>query len=608
LITTKSLITGGEVTGEAKGKDGAGASLTRVDIAAGELAAATVGDAAGDAAAATEGDAAGDPAPPGGRSAPLRGAALAICAAVVLVPLALVVTLRLDRLVVTSDSVAQQSILLTWFRAGHDLAYLPPDTWLLKLPVYAVIEALPLSPSGRLRSESLTLDVIAFVLLGLGAWWLARSWRPVDGGRALLAVALPLAWVGTVGGGLGQYLAVMPNSRNIELGLSLCVVAASGLYLRGDRGSGSGSSCGSGLDGRRISGRRIATGVVLAALIGVLWVDDPYFALLVGLPLAACSLLWYRLRDRDARLVRLAVVLVGSLAAVPVLRQALRAVGVVVVPDATGVTLSPRQILHHLPVLWPSLAAQLGLSEPGILAGLAHALALVVLVPAVVASGYLAGRGWRERRLAVTFAAVHWPVVVVGVLVNRTIYDYHAGRYLVLAVFDLAVCLSVATASLMRLRPRLATVVGALVAAAVVANGAAAVLDRAPRPAQADLQRDTLALLRTTGATKGFGEFWAADLYTQLSGGELMVSDVVCQDGRLHLRHWLTDSARSRVPARRTFLLWDPSAPGSRGCGAAQLVQQFGSAEDVQPAPTGGSVWVFASDVADRLGPVGDRG
>jgi len=543
-------------------------------------------------------DAAGEQRPEPGTGAGRRPWRPLLAGAALLGPLLAVLVVRFGRLAVSSDSVAQQSIVQTWLRVGHGRTYLPPDTWLLKLPVYALFESLTLSPETRLLAESITLNIVTFVLLALGTWSLAGI---VHADRQWTDVVLPLAWVGTLGGGNGQYLAVMPNSRNIELGISLCVLALAGRYLNASHARRASGAGGANRRGWPVGGWPV--GVAAAMLLGGLWVDDPYFAYLVGAPLAAGCLSWFAARARDPRLLHLAGVLTGSLLALPLLRLLLVVAGVRIVPDGTGVTLSPRDVVRHLPVLWPALSAQLGLAEPGAGATAAHLAALVVLAAAVPAAGYLAWRGWRVRALPVTFIAAHWLVVVIGVLLNRTIYDYHAGRYLVLAVFDLAVSIGVATAALRPTRPRLAALITVLLAGAVAANCAAVTLDRSPRPTQAALQQDTLAVLRGTGAPKGFGEVWTADLYTHLSGGDLMVSDVVCQNNRVQLRDWLTDSARVSMPARRTFLLWDPAATNLRGCTSAGIERQLGRPDRVYASPAGGTILVYDADISTRLDP-----
>ena len=498
--------------------------------------------------------------------------------------------LRHGRLVVDSDSVAQQSVVQTWLHAGHDETYLPPNTWLLKLPVYFLIESLPVSPSTRLLLESLSLAAAGYLLMAWACRWLAME---AGATRRWTDAVLPLAWLATLGGGLGQYLSVMPNSRNIELGLSFLLLMVAGRYVAGEVPAGSSGSA------WRQLGRYASRGPVPVLLVAVLWVDDPYFAFLVGLPLLLACPVWYFARSRDRRLLALAMAVAVSLLAIPVLRGLLAAGGVHVVPDATGPTFSPVDVTGHVPLLWPSLKAQLGLSEYGAGAAVAHALTVAVLFASVLASGHLACRGWRARNLVLTFVAVNWLVVVGGVLVNRTVYDFHAGRYLVLALFDLAVCLGVAMAGLRSRHPRWASGIGALLLAAVLANGTAAVLGRPEEPLEAARQASILSMLRAAGLNKGYAQFWAANLYTYLSDGEVIVSDVSCRPGgRLRLRHWLTDTARLTVPAKRTFLLWDPIF---RNCPPTRLEAQLGRPQAQLPGPAGTVILVYGHDLKDLL-------
>lgn len=78
--------------------------------------------------------------------------------------------LRFGRYSLDSDSVAQQSLLLTWWRAGHETTFVPRDTWLLKLPVYALVELAPWSSPVRVLVESLVLNGIGYVLVAWSSW------------------------------------------------------------------------------------------------------------------------------------------------------------------------------------------------------------------------------------------------------------------------------------------------------------------------------------------------------------------------------------------------------------------------------------------------------
>ena len=89
--------------------------------------------------------------------------------------------------------------------------------------------------------------------------------------------------------------------------------------------------------------------------------------------------------------------------------------------------------------------------------------------------------------------------------------------------------------------------------------------------------------------------FWSADLYTHLSSGQVQVSDVGCDGGRLRHRDWLTDTARLRVRGPRTFVLL-PATPELRGCGEQAVVRQLGQPVSRWSTPSGAVLLVFDGD------------
>jgi hypothetical protein len=535
--------------------------------------------------------------------------------AVLVVPVVVVLVLRRDDWLLTSDSVAQQSVVRTWFAAGHRLTYLPPDTWVLKLPLYAVVETLPLAPATRVCVEAVALAVLMVALAAWACRVLARQLTPAGEPLAArpLELVLPFAWLATLGGGIGSYLVALPNSRNIELGLALLVVALAGTRFP--------------LPRRPVL---LCVGAGSVVLLAALWVDDPYVAYLVGAPLAFAAAAWW-LRSAahgggERRLLVVAAVLVASLVLIGPLRGLLARVGVLVVPDATGPTFDPVVVLGHLPILGPAAAAQLGLAEPGAAATIMHVLAVTLVALGGVAAVLIAVRGWRDGRVALFVLGVHPLVVVAGVLVNRTIYDFHAGRYLVLGFVDLAACLALAPAALRTTFPRhidgrraaaraAATWLVALTGVAVVAGLVSAALDR-PVPvdllaAERQEQAATLGLLEAAaaqGASTGLAPFWGADLYTHLSSGRVQISDVDCDAGRLRHRQWLTDTARLAARGPRTFVLLTPTpelrGPELPGCTEQKVIQQLGRRPISRSSTPGGAVLlVFDVDVTGKVLP-----
>jgi hypothetical protein len=527
-----------------------------------------------------------------GRAAPLLAAAPLVCLAVA-VPLLRSVPLN-------SDAVAQQSIVLTWLRVGHDQTFLPTDTWILKLPLYLVVESLPVTAATRVLIEVSALNILMFLLLAWASWWFAGR---AGNSRRWYDVILPLAWLATVGGALGRDLSTGPNGRNVELALSFLVLAVAGAYVAAsETGAGRGEGW-----------RPWSIGVATAVLLSLLWVDDSYFAYLVGLPLLIVCLVASGLRHvarrgaeherpRSGRLLGVAAVLAVSLLLVPVLRRLLAAVGVFVVAVDTTPSFSPATVLAHVRALGPSVTSQLGDRGAGGTVGLVFSLAIVLT--GLTVSGYLAWRARRRRELVLTFLALQWLVALAAVILKRRFEGVVDGRYLVLVFVDLAVCAGVGLAAVRDRHPRVALAVTTLVVAAVTMNCTVRVLAGTANPPESSRQAETLRAASASGASKGFAAYWDANLYVHRSAGELQISEVVCQgNGRLQLRNFLTDTARLAVPARRTFLIYDAAGEFFKPCSLSSLQAQLGPPIMELPGASDAVVLVYGYDLATRLDP-----
>ena len=93
---------------------------------------------------------------------------------------------------------------------------------------------------------------------------------------------------------------------------------------------------------------------------------------------------------------------------------------------------------------------------------------------------------------------------------------------------------------------------------------------------------------------------------------ETTTVEIVCRNGRLSTREWLSDTARLTRPAQAVFLIWDPRAVYLRGCSPAIRDAQLGPplvtyhlTPTVKEAPGGGvdSVLVYPADIEARLRP-----
>jgi hypothetical protein len=525
-----------------------------------------------------------------------------------MIPLLLVLalaTLQHPRVIYTSDSTAQQSIVRTWLDVGHGLTFVPRDTWALKIPLYLVLENLPLRPPDRLLAAVLVLNALTFVLL---AWAVRRLAGP--GPARWYDVALPLAWFAALGGGIGSNR-MLTNYRNIELGLCFVMLAVIAGVLSSPA--------------VRSQPARLARAAGAVLLLGLLWFDDPYIELLVAAPLAVAAIGWYFGRERDARLLWVAAVVLASLPVTALLRVVAGWFGIRFADPGHTLAISPADLGRHLELLPPATTQLLGIDrwDGGLADQIAQVLVIGGVVAMILASAALARYGWRQRQFVPAFLGAQWPLVVGGFLVSWHTRDVRAGRYLVLAVCDLVVATAVLLPHLRRHQPRVARALVWLLAVGTAfsfTTGALAAIDAARRPSlalphqQAVVQAVETAV-REHGAVKGYAPFWAANITTYLAGQGTTAAELVCRNGRLATREWLSDTARLTRPARAVFLIWDPQAPSLAGCPASVRDAQLGAPlarYPVRPAtvptPAGGvdAVLVYEPDIVARLGPADD--
>ena len=375
--------------------------------------------------------------------------AVAAPAGVAVVVIAALV-LRVGHYALDSDSVAQQSILMTWLRQGHGVTYLPVDTWLLKLPVYGLVEPLPLTASARVLLETILLDGLAYALLALA---LLRIHSQLGLQAHGWDVVLPLAWLVTLSGGVGYYFSVMPNFRNIEIGLAYLLLSGAVDWVAAARTVG-------GISHR---GPRL---VAATAAMGVLWLDDPYFGLVMAAPVAVLAVSFAVLGGREARYRRACLELAGCVAAsmmvTKVLTSALAAVGVVVVPVGVQLADSLTTVDRNLRLVLPAVGAQIGWGQPGLPGSLSALVAVAVLAAAVTAGLWLGIRASRSRQPALMVFALAWVLVGAALVANGFVVDVSAGRYLMPGLVSLALVLATAGASVRQQSPRLATAVTGL--------------------------------------------------------------------------------------------------------------------------------------------------
>ncbi len=508
----------------------------------------------------------------------------------------------------TSDHTAQQSILGTWLSLGHATTYLPPDTWLLKLVVYLPVELAPLAPTTRLGLEVVLLQTLTLALVGWATWRLTRRAR---GGRPRWwVVALPLLWLAALPGGVGSNR-MLPNYRNIELGLLLAALALAARYL----------DAAPGAPARR--GRTLLPAAAAALPLALLWFDDPYVAALGALPFLAGALAAAtacRGRPR-ARLLTAAGVVAGSLLGLAGLHRLAEGVGVQVAAGGTGLDLDPGHLWHRLGLLAPSVAVQTGIAPPSdAWTGWQDLALVVVLAVFATCSLLLLGRSLVARDLPGALLG-GWPwLTVAAFLVNPLTVSTSSSRYLILGLVALPVAAAVQlhrwAGPVTRQRAGVQILGGPLAAGLAVATltnvlTSVQAASAAPPPV-VGRQQALLRVVESTGVVKGYAPYWSANAVTYLTDRRTTVVPVTCVGGRLELRRWLVDTARSRRVAQRSIYIWDPEDSDQAHCDRQQLETALGGAQAELPVGDGRMVLVFGRDIGAGLGltpgPAAGRG
>ncbi len=522
------------------------------------------------------------------RAAP---SALGLALATILLALVSRLLTVFGRYAVDSDSVAQQSLLWTWREQGHNVTYLPSNTWLLKWPLYAAVESLSLSPEVRLWLEAGIANAVGYGLVASACWSLAD--RP-GFERRWTDVALPSVWVVTLGGALGYYMAIMPNFRNIEIGLAYWSVAFCSKYL--------GSATTSPETPRRDWRKGLGLPALASLVLSVFWLDDPYFGLVLGLPLAGICATWWCFHRRAHKLLTVSGVIAASFALTLLWHRLLKLLGVVIVPQASVLSINPAQVQDRLGLLWPAVASQIGLRPQHLTP--APTLGVAVLLAGALSSVMLAHWAYRRGALALLLLAMSWVIIALATAVKGGVADVSAGRYLMPAIVALATLLGLGAARLRAHRRSLSRIATGVLVAAIAANVVQFTSVPPARHAAYQEHARLVDAITATGVTKGYADYWASNIHVHATRGRLAITPVSCADGRLRLWEFLTDSSRDRLAAPRTFLVWDDRA--FDGCTLEQVVTQFGDPVDRIPvaAPSGGPtglLLVFDRDISSRM-------
>jgi hypothetical protein len=478
-----------------------------------------------------------------------------------------------------SDDVAVQTMLGQWLRGYHHIAHMGADSFILKIPLYALVRAVMDNGRAALFVTTLVLNVAGFALFAVSVRYFAAKL----GVERPQLVMWPLLWVVGLGMALTGAL-ITPNLRNVEIGLAFLLVMLVAKYWDGEL---------------RVSPIWLAVAVPFVALFIY---NDPYFLYLCVLPLVGLLVVSLAVGSYNPRAVELTGFLLASVLVYEAVDLIFRQFGLH--PDTANTRLATlSEIRRHLGLL---LHGGLRLFEADVIDNPVsptrprQALNLaVILCTLLFPLALYRGRvGFRDQPWKWFFGL--YPLLVAAAFVFSTqAVDLYSARYLVLLPFLFVLLLAVGFQAITNRTLRTGLVL--LVAVATLVNlGYTYDLFRLRPPGIHSDHRAAIRAVRDNGFTKGYATYWNANINTYLSKERVDFIQVTCVSSKSTPYAWLTDDGILAKPATRTFYLWDALDPPA-GCLYDEVVQQFGAPARVVPVSATTRLLVYDYDLLERM-------
>jgi hypothetical protein len=482
----------------------------------------------------------------------------------------------------TSDDTAPLNIVAQWLAGHHHVAYFGSDTYIIKFPLYWLVqEVLPHSRTAILLII-LVLNLLGFWLFAVAARYFLRKFRAWSPRMFLVS----MAWLVALG---SPFLVILmnPHARNLEIGMAFYLVMLLDRLLSRE----------GKLEWRRMWWQ-VAGGVALTV---ALLYDDPYFLITVGVPagLALAWKLWQSPRDRRVWLGLGA--LAGSYCGFKVVTKIFEHLGVEAhtgLAQFIGIHELPTMLLNLLDNTLSLFRANffgLPFYSKYVIAAVFSLIVLGIIVRQLVSRG----EGGAERRnQMLVFGLIWWLTAAAYTL--STFSDANAIRYLILLPFVGVLFLNLAYSKLAWKSQMLLV---AVVLLSATFNGLILARDgvRAVRHTHPNsTERAVIDAARAAGVSKGYATYWSGNIITYLGAANPTVVAVQCTGAKTGPYYWLADSANLDVPAARTFYLLQ-SDPAREGCSLSDVEAQFGQPEQTVQIDGGDQLLIYPYDLKQRM-------
>jgi hypothetical protein len=518
----------------------------------------------------------------------------------------------------TSDDVIWQNALLSWHPFQHGTYYGDgAASYVAKIPFYWLLNQFMSPGRHELLVEGAVLIIGNFVLF----YWAALYFLKKLGTPLTRLTLLPFIWLASFGFSLTQlFMAV--NMHNIEVGL---IFAAFAVATKAYTGEFTLSK----------SWRAIAIGILYCLVAGLTILDDRYFFYFGILPIivtVGVCFIYGKDRKHFARLGIIALGLVGSFIVAGIFHFIIKAAGIELATSSNVVGAGPPQFVQYsaffnnLSATIYDLFVMFGANFWG--QAVLNIITIATLINAAVL-GIVVSSAAQQLRVVKSVAvkplktakhALSLPILRFFALLffaNIAVFaistigggggTYH---YLMLLPF-IAVILIAYRSALFSKTGR--QIIGIVLIAGIFCNLYTNIADaKQPALIGGSLFLDSgniansqdyslIQVLRDQGLTKGYGNYWDANITTYLSRGAVDMSPIICNaQGQTIPYKWLMVSNQYYKKAAKSFYVFDPAHPSPYTCPSNGIDAQFGNPQRIIPAGND-TVYIYNYDITSKI-------
>ncbi len=494
------------------------------------------------------------------------------------------------RLPVNSDDVAQKVLIHQLSFRAH-VVLIPPDNFILKLPINLAVDAVVHNPTINVFVSTWVMNLIGFFLFFAVAKYFLRKYLKVNDTPFGFYAAYVLLCAGNL-----VFLSVLasPQIRTIEIGVSFAFLWFIDRYFLPVQ--------------PKRSPAKLCTLLGIGILsLGLFIYSDPAFLILLIVPVFIFMCV-QALRERNFRdYLPLSILLVGAFIAYALYAKLFYLLGI------------HEYKIPAMFVPWRDLGRNIAIAFQGILAlqnalffGLTvisvHTLLLVFnFLMLLLITIIIPRKLGKQKTYWATFLAWQPAFLMLSYFLSNNVINVQTSRYVILLPFYGVLLIGLGVKSY-AIEVRRIIYTG-LVVAAVLSVFFTVQSLLSVRHAHPNKYHDHIAsLLMKNHLEKGYAPYWNANVNTFFTRYKVPIFPVICSKQQVRPYFWVVNEALFQKPAQQTFLIVAnyPSARATgtaesssqgRDCTVQQAVSIFGEPQRIINVTDYTKIYVYSGDL-----------